>query len=222
MTGDIIPQNEMDLGPALTPSELINAALKTNIFGGYSKNQVDMLLERAAETLESLIQDNQKLAQRQKTLEQELDKYRDMENSLCSALISSQKMGENMVASAKIQADALLEEARVARAQAVFKMEKLPQALRSEIQRLVDARDRLRDALDAVLQSQGELISRIPRAEDQAEEFVRAALAGICEPGASPEPEDDFQQQSTITLKSTQIGLDKNEDVNGDQGYVNL
>ena len=121
---------------ALTPSDLYNAELKTNLFGGYSKNQVDLLLERAADVLETLIKRNKQLKQQVDEQQAEIQKFHDMEESLRSALVSSQKMSENITASARFQADALVEEARLAKAQAVFQMEQLPVKLREEIARL--------------------------------------------------------------------------------------
>jgi len=158
---------------ALTPSDLYNAELKTNLFGGYSKNQVDLLLERAADVLETLIKRNKQLKQQVDEQQAEIQNFHDMEESLRSALVSSQKMSENITASARFQADALVEEARLAKAQAVFQMEQLPVKLREEIARLIEARQRVRDDIAAVLKSHEALLERIPLAEDAAEAFVR-------------------------------------------------
>ncbi len=158
---------------ALTPSDLYNAEIKTNLFGGYSKNQVDLLLERTADVLETLIKRNKQLKQQVDEQQVEIQKFHDMEESLRTALVSSQKMSENIIASARFQADALVEEARLAKAQAVFQMEQLPMKLREEIARLIEARQRVRDDIAAVLKSHETLLERIPRAEDAAESFVR-------------------------------------------------
>ena len=77
----------------LTPSELVNSVIKTNIFGGYSKNQVDILLERAADVLEFLQQENAELKRKTEQLEQTVEKYRDIESSLRGALVSSRRWG---------------------------------------------------------------------------------------------------------------------------------
>ncbi len=158
---------------ALAPSDLYNAELKTNLFGGYSKDQVDALLERAADVLEILITRNKQLKQLAEEQKEELSKLHDMEESLRSALVSSQKMSENIIDAARLQADALLAEAKLARAQAVFRMEQLPESLRAEIRRLMEARDLLRDDIAAVLKSHENLIQRIPHAENTSQEFVK-------------------------------------------------
>lgn len=225
-------QNSRGMEHTLTPSELVNSVLKTNIFGGYSKTQVDILLERAADVLEALLQENAELKRKTEQLEQTVEKYGDIEASLRGALVSSQKMGENMVASAKLQADALLEEARLARARAVFKMEKLPDALRAEIQRLMDARERLRDDLAALLESHGALIARIPGAEAAVGEFVGKELerTGLYDDDDEEDEEDEdveedesdeeeepvFPPPSRPGAPGTAYGTDT------ERGYVNL
>ena len=209
----------------LTPSELVNSVIKTNIFGGYSKNQVDILLERAADVLEFLQQENAELKRKTEQLEQTVEKYRDIESSLRGALVSSQKMGENMVASAKLQADALLEEARLARARAVFSMEKLPDALRVEIQRLSDARERLRDDLAALLQSHEALVERIPRAEDTADEFVGQELARSRSYEDVDEEDDEIEEDNASVFPSPPsrpAGPGTDYGTNTERGYVNL
>lgn len=208
----------------LTPSELVNSVLKTNIFGGYSKNQVDILLERAADVLEALQQENAELKRKTEQLEQAVEKYHDIESSLRGALVSSQKMGESMLASAKLQADALVEEARLARARAVFSMERLPDALRAEIQRLADARERLRDDLTALLQSHATLVERIPRAEEGATEFAgqESARTSFYEDEEDEEEIEEDDEADFPTPPLRPAGPGKEYDKDTERGYVNL
>ena len=204
---------------ALTPSDLYNAELKTNLFGGYSKNQVDALLERTADMLEILITRNRELKQRTEEQKEKLEKLHDMEVSLRSALVSSQKMSENIIESARFQADALIEEAKLARAQAVFKMEQLPDALRSEIRRLMEARDILRDDIAAMLKSHESLLCRIPKAEEASEDFVREEVKNHFisfhdeeEEEEEKEEEEKQQKQETAVESSDTPEIPDEED----------
>ncbi len=208
-------------GHVLTPDALVNSVIETTIFGGYSKIQVDVLLERAAESLAALLQENRELKQKQAELEHSVEKYRNLEAALQSTLLSSQKMGENMVAAARQQAEAILEEARLARAKAVFKMEALPASLRAEIQRLADARERMRDELAAVVESHRKMIENIPKAEVLAGDFINKAVES---PVLHTESEA-LQRNDTVTPErpvctdnDAEDGYDQNEEL----GYVNL
>lgn len=195
---------------ALTPSDLYNAELKTSLFGGYSKNQVDALLERAADVLEILVNRNKELKRTNEEQKEELTKLHDMEASLRSALVSSQKMSENIIASARFQADAMLAEAKLARAQAVFKMEQLPDALRAEIRRLMEARDLLRADIAAIIKSHESLLERIPHAEKTSETFVKEEAKNHF---VSFHDDDEEEQQQNIPMTTTEHeDTPKNED----------
>ncbi|HOD95512.1 MAG TPA: DivIVA domain-containing protein [Candidatus Hydrogenedentes bacterium] len=201
--------------PLLTAEQLYSAQISTRPMG-YSKVQVDMLLEEAAATIESLRLEKEGLAATAAALEQELHKYREMESSLRASLLSSQKMGESMIASAKLQADALVEEARIAKERAVFKMEQLTPALQGEIQRLTAARDQLRQDLSAILKAHEALIETIPRAEtkEQAASSEKNAAAEKSKTGKN--------KTKTSAGSSVAAGQDGENSREEDNAYIDL
>ena len=203
---------EHNRGSMLTPAELVSSPIRTSLFGGYSKLQVDLLLEQAAEQLETLLQENRELKRKLSELDHSVAKYQNLE----SALVSSQKMGENMITAAKLQADALLEEARLARSRAVFKMEVLPDALRSEIQRLMELRERMRDDLASLLESHRKMIERIPKAESASEEFVRKEAERLSRQG------NDSTLEGRDTPAPLKIEQEYAHDADEGHSYVNL
>ena len=152
---------------ALTPSDLINAELRTVIIGGYDKIEVDALLERAANVLEFTIEENRRLRAELDEQKALLKQHQEMELTLRNAIISAHKAGETMIESSRAQAQALIEEARLERAHARYQAEELPEALRSEVRSLRDQRDRLRADIEAVLGAHGALLQRLPRAGEQ-------------------------------------------------------
>lgn len=207
---------EHNRGSMLTPAELVSSPIRTSLFGGYSKLQVDLLLEQAAEQLETLLQENRELKRKLSELDHSVAKYQNLESALQNTLVSSQKMGENMITAAKLQADALLEEARLARSRAVFKMEVLPDALRSEIQRLMELRERMRDDLASLLESHRKMIERIPKAESASEEFVRKEAERLSRQG------NDSTLEGRDTPAPLKIEQEYAHDMDEGHGYVNL
>jgi len=165
MRKDRLVSEVLGEGTGLTPSDLINADLRTVLVGGYDRVEVDQLLERAADALERALQENRRLQKETETLREQLVQYKEMETTLRNALISSQKISETIVASAKSQAQALLEEARLERARARMKSEELPEALKQEIRTLTEARDRLRADMAHIIRVHEALLEKIPRAE---------------------------------------------------------
>jgi cell division initiation protein len=179
---------------AITPSDLYNHAFKNVLFGGYDKNEVDALLERVADVLESLIKQSRDLKQQREDLRSQLDSYREMENSLREALVTAQKFSEEAVGAARREASALLEQARLAKARAELEAGDLPRALVEEIHTLKCERGQLRNALKAILDAHYALVRDIPPAEETigTASFVTQRATEI-----ETEPEADGGDEST-------------------------
>jgi len=180
---------------AITPSDVYNAKFKNALVGGYDKNDVDVFLERVADMLETLINQVRRLKEQNEDQKAQIAAFHEMECSLRDALVSSQKFGENMVESARRKADALLEEARAARARADARTAELPEALRKEIQALIAARDRLRADIQAVLKTHAALIESIPVTPSVIEEHLPEA-----EPEAVADFEPDEPDETPLTI----------------------
>lgn len=158
---------------ALSPSDLMSAEIRGTLFGGYDKAEVEMLLERAANALEQALSENRRLRQQTEDQREQLVQFKEMEATLRSALISSQKYSETLVNSAKAQADALIEEARLIKTRAQSQMAELPGMLREEIQQLKNLRDRTRQDLEAVLRTHEALLKRVAPAEARLESAIQ-------------------------------------------------
>ncbi|HRZ16272.1 MAG TPA: DivIVA domain-containing protein [Candidatus Hydrogenedentes bacterium] len=158
---------------ALSPSDLMSAEIRGTLFGGYDKAEVEMLLERAANALEQALSENRRLRQQTEDQREQLVQFKEMEATLRSALISSQKYSETLVNSAKAQADALIEEARLIKTRAQSQMAELPGMLREEIQQLKNLRDRTRQDLEAVLRTHEALLKRVTPAEARLETAIQ-------------------------------------------------
>ncbi|MFA7693095.1 MAG: DivIVA domain-containing protein [Candidatus Hydrogenedentales bacterium] len=190
----------------VSPSELIHNKLKTRILGGYPKREVDILLERAADALAALQEENQVLLRKSKETEKILENKQELEDALRAALISAEKTRETIVTAAKREAEILMNRATVFRAQEELKLKTIPDDLRAEIKKLSEARDRFRDDFVALLETHKALLNRIPTAgvRTPVEELAgftpesyteREDLIELPEdgelPGFLPEPDDD-------------------------------
>ena len=163
---------------ALTPSDLINADLKTVIIGGYDKIEVDALLERAANALEQFAEENRRLRTQLEDQKDQVKHHQEMELTLRNAIISAHKAGETIIESARAQAEALIGEARLEKAQAHYQAQTLPEALRDEMRRLNDERDRLRADIEAILRAHEALLQKLPRAEERHQAALRQEQSG--------------------------------------------
>ena len=145
----------------ITPSDLYNPRLTQATVGGYKRSEVDALLKRVADVLETLISQIRELKSKTEEQQERLDEYRQMETTLRSALVSSQHFGENIVAAAKREAEAILEEARAHRTQILCEAQRLPETLASNISALDQQRGRLRAEILSILAAHRRLLDAL-------------------------------------------------------------
>jgi len=175
---------------AITPSELCNAELRHAMFGGYATAEVDELLERVANVMESLIQETRRLKDEAAALKDEIEQHHQMETTLRNALVSSQKFAEDIGDAARRQADALIEEARVEQQRILAEDTALPEKLRREIETMRSQRDRLKADLAGVIETHRRLLESLEK-EDEPVEVERAG-----QEMPWPEPPTADQQES--------------------------
>lgn len=79
---------------------------------GYKADDVNYFLEDVAATLEELETKNAQLVEKLKILATTVEDYRAMEDSVKAAIISAQKMGNDIIQEAKAQAQAEINKAK--------------------------------------------------------------------------------------------------------------
>jgi len=175
----------------LSPNDLYNHEFSRVLAGGYRPQEVDRFLERAADAMESLIREVARLKEQQQTYEAKLQEYQQVEQALRSALVTSQRFGEELVQSAKREAETLVEAARLQKERLEAEAAKLPAALAQEIARLEEQRDRLRSELEAVLKSHEVLLRRLSPAEERVSAPAPGGTGTPSPAGTSAKPRSE-------------------------------
>lgn len=191
----------------ITPSDLYNTDFKAVLMGGYDRQEVDEFLERVGDVFEALLNQVRGYQKENEELQQGIANFREMESTLRNALVSSQKFSENIIDTAKREADALLEQAKLAKARAQHEAAKLSDMLKEEIDALTAERNRLREDLSAILETHAALIKKIPTAE----EAKIAAVPPVSAVPPEPEPEETGSE-ITIERKAWAPKHDDEED----------
>ncbi len=178
----------------ITPSDLYNHQFKRVVMGGYKAQEVDEFLERVADVMEALIVQVRELRDRNEEQRRRLEEYRQMEETLRSALVSSQTFSENILEAARREARALIEQARLEKEQAKLENARMPEKLSHEIRMLRQQRDRLRVELLAILETHRRLLDSLIPAETTGVpsgffETARHEREPAAEPVEAPEPE---------------------------------
>lgn len=81
--------------------------------GGYKQDDVENFLRLIAEQTQELVKQKEEAEQKVATLTEKIEQYRDDEDSLRSALIGAQKLGDSVIRESKAKAEYILRDAKV-------------------------------------------------------------------------------------------------------------
>ena len=120
----------------LTPQEVSERAFPKASFGGYNMGQVDEFLDLLTADYTALYNENAVLKNKMKVLVEKVEEYRSTEEAMRKALMTAQRMADEMVQEAEKKRDAILQEAEEA---AKSKTENIRKEIEAEQFRLTSA-----------------------------------------------------------------------------------
>ena len=94
----------------LTPAEISGKEFEKVFFGGYDITGVDELLEAVTADYTALYKENGILKNKLKVLVEKIEEYRSTEDAMRMALLTAQKMGDDLVADAQRKKSDMLSE----------------------------------------------------------------------------------------------------------------
>ena len=121
----------------LTPQEVSERAFQKASFGGYNMHQVDEFLDLLTADYTALYNENAVLKNKMKVLVEKVEEYRSTEEAMRKALMTAQKIAEEMVQNAEQQKAAILAEAEE---QAKVRTQNIIQEIAAEEYRLAAAK----------------------------------------------------------------------------------
>ena len=136
----------------LLPIDLVNASFSKASFGGYKHDEVNDLVDRAAQALEELAAENDDLRSQVLRLRSDLDQMRGEERLVKDAIVSAQRASELLRADAMREADLIREEARQGARAERSQAQKDAETLRDEVERLQTMRKRFAAEQRAILE----------------------------------------------------------------------
>ena len=120
----------------LTPQEVSEHAFAKASFGGYNMAMVDEFLDLLTVDYTNLYNENAVLKSKMKVLADKVEEYRSTEESMRKALLTAQRLADDMVREAEAKKASLLREAE---ADAQRRIEQLRQEIQTEEMRLAAA-----------------------------------------------------------------------------------
>lgn len=129
----------------LTPQDIQEKEFTKAVFGGYDMSTVDEFLETLAADYSALYKENAILKSKMKVLVDKVEEYRSTEDAMRMALLTAQKLGDDIVAEAKKKSENILE---AAEAESAEKIAEIRKEVRDEEARLETARQHTAEFVD--------------------------------------------------------------------------
>lgn len=163
----------------LTPQEVSERAFQKASFGGYNMAQVDEFLDVLTGDYSALYSENAVLKSKMKVLVDKVEEYRSTEEAMRKALMTAQRMADDLVKEAEQKKASILQEAE---GEALRRKEEINKALTAEAYRLQEAQRATASFVDKVRALQAE----------QAEFLSK--IAELCPPDQAPAPADPVEE----------------------------
>jgi DivIVA domain-containing protein len=96
---------------SITPAELRHVRF-AQVRRGYDTEAVDRALESVADSIEELLHERHELIERVRHLENDIERYREVEGTLTETLALAERAAEELKAEAQAEADRILADAR--------------------------------------------------------------------------------------------------------------
>ena len=125
----------------LTANEIRNATFNKSM-GGYKTTEVEAFLDQCADTVAALTSQKAELEKKLEVLADKLVEYREEEDSIRTALLSAQRLGDTVVREANHKAGLILEDANI-------KAEKIVETAQKNIQDAEREFERIRHEITA-------------------------------------------------------------------------
>lgn len=135
----------------ILPIDLERAQLRKS-FRGYARKEVDALLSGAADSMQQLLVDNDRMRQEIDHLRVEVDRVRELESTIKDTLVLAQRAADDSKEAARREADAAIENARQIAVQEKSNSQQQVSELKWELEKLKIERGRFIEEFRAMLE----------------------------------------------------------------------
>ena len=158
----------------ITPVDLENKEIKKG-FRGYDIDEVETFLTELSKDYAKSYRENASLKDKNAILTDAIENYKEMEETMRSAIISAQRTSEEILRNAHEQADTIIKEAKLKASEIMNELDKDVQALKRETEEIEGRNMLLRAKLKAVLNTYLGMLDEIPTSEPEVVKEVKSA-----------------------------------------------
>ncbi len=155
----------------LTPLDIRHKEFKRGM-RGYVDGEVDEFLDEIADEFERLFKENIELSERGEALQEKLDQYRNLEETLQNTLVAAQRSAEELKANAQKEAQLMLSEAELKARQMVNESYADKQTVEKQIVVLKSSEEDFRFKFRSLLEGYVKQLSEIDAESKKAGRFA--------------------------------------------------
>jgi len=154
-----------------TPNDLQNILFKRALFG-FNQLQVEDVLEKVVEDMSAYIKENNKLKDKLQDVQEKLDYYRGIEQSLQNSLIIAQKTSDEIIQNAKKNAENIVKEAELSARKIIEDANQEVLTIRYEYERLQREVEAYRIKVESIIRAQLKSLRSLSAQDEAKEEAV--------------------------------------------------
>ncbi len=181
-----------------TPQEIRSIEF-TKTLGGYKTTEVDDFIDGCADTVEALLKEKSELAKKLEVLADKLVEYRNDEDSIRTALLSAQRLGDTVVREANHKAGLILDDANI-------KAQKIEETAKrkivdeeKELERVKKEVSLFKNRMMSIYREHLSLIGLLPE-EENKEETAETEPVSV---QSEPEPEQKEENPAPVAEKES-------------------
>ncbi len=151
----------------LTPLDIENKTFKKQVMSGYNVTEVQAFLNEVLADYEKLYKENIEYRDKVELLNQGIQHYKSIEDTLQNALVVAQGTAENVKNTAKLEADNIIKEAELSALKSVDNINKQVIEKKMELDEATKQFEVYKAKMESLLISQLELLKEVNKSDDQ-------------------------------------------------------
>lgn len=180
----------------LNPNDIANKKFDKSMGRGYKIDEVEKYLSQLSNEFNELVTEKSDLEQKLLVLAEKLEEYKQDEDSMRSALIGAQKLGDSVVRDAKVKAAAIVDNANAQSSKIIENSKKAIERDKSAFLRMQREVATFKSKLQLMYKQHLELISSIPGDERVANSTPASPVSQKPE----SDPELDYVDPAEVPL----------------------
>ncbi len=192
------------MNPQITPNEILQKKFSQSL-RGIKPDEVYDFLRMVASEFEDLLRQNMLLSEKVKQLEEAVDEYRQMENTLKNTLVSSQKIGQEIKSEAERKSNLIIRESELEAERIIQRARQRKDRLEEETFQLLNQHKRFRAEFLSLVDTHRKLV----QSQDQRL-FLEYGFKELQTP-SNTEPE--IEQEEADQAEKPEVGEEEIKDL---------